>query len=245
MAESAWTVCRLRRPAAALRLYCFPHSGGSPGEFVRWADRLPGIEVLGIQPPGRGARLAEPAIRDVRTLAGALADAVDFREPFAFFGHSLGAYVAYETARELRARGRALPCPLFLSACPAPSVPRRIPPLSGLPDADLVARIERYFGRLAPELRADPDMLALVLPAYRADFAAAETYEAGAGEPLDVPITAFGGTEDGVSAADLRAWSAYTSGPFELHRFPGGHFYLRDQAEALLATLAATVAGTR
>jgi surfactin synthase thioesterase subunit len=238
---SRWLVCRNRRPNAAVRLYCFPHSGGSPGEFARWSDQLPEDEVLGVQLAGRGGRLTETPLTDVRELAVALADSVGFSAPFVFFGHSLGALVAYETARVLLDRGRRMPDQLFVSACPGPDVPRRMPPLTGLPDAELLDRLEEYYGPLGAELREDPELLALVLPAYRADFAAAESYEYVSGPPLDVPITAFGGINDTVSEDDLRAWSQHTTGQFRLDQFPGGHFYLRAQVQPLLATVIRTL----
>lgn len=236
-----WLVCRLRRPDAAVRLYCFPHSGGSPGEFIRWSDRLPEVEVLGVQSPGRGARLTEPALRDVRAIALALADSVNFRAPFAFFGHSLGALVAYETTLELRAQGRALPGWLFVSACPGPHLPRHMAPLADLPDAEMLDRIERHYGPLGIELSDDPELMALVLPAYRADFAAAEIYEYMPGAPLNIPVTAAGGIDDEVTENDLCAWAQHTTGPFTLNQYPGGHFYFRAQADALLGTMSRTL----
>jgi surfactin synthase thioesterase subunit len=241
LAATHWLVCRSRRPDAAVRLYCFPHSGGSPGEFVRWTERLPEVEVLGVQLPGRGARFTELALSDVRAMAVALVDSVDFRAPFAFFGHSLGAFVAYETALVLRARDRSLPGWLFVSACPGPHVPCRRASLANLPDAELLDWIEGRYGPLGVKLRDDPELMALVLPAYRADFAAAETYEYVPGAPLDIPVTAVGGLDDEITEDDLRAWARHTTGLFTLNQYPGGHFYLRAQADALLGTVSRTL----
>src|SRR5205823_943244 len=91
-----WLVCRQRRPEAAMRLYCLPHSGGSAGEYVRWSDGLPGVEVWGVQLPGRGQRVGEPPLTRMPALVAALVASVPFRPPFALFGHSLGGLVAYE-----------------------------------------------------------------------------------------------------------------------------------------------------
>lgn len=100
-----WALCRARDDSAALRMYCFPHSGGSPGEYMRWSDRLPGTEVWGVQLPGRGSRLAESPFTDMPELVDAVVSGLGFTGPYVLFGHSLGALVAFETAHALRERG--------------------------------------------------------------------------------------------------------------------------------------------
>jgi surfactin synthase thioesterase subunit len=229
-----WFACRERRPGASVRLYCFPHSGGSAGEYLRWADRLPDVEVWGLQLPGRGGRHREPAFTRMPALVRELVADVRFDGRFALFGHSLGALVAYEVARALRAAGRRPPAWLFASGHPAPDLPRTAPPLHHLPDAELAGRI----GTLPPEVRDDPGLLDLALPAYRADLAIVETYRHVPGEALDCPITVIGGTEDEPTDAELAAWRRHTTGPFALHCLPGGHFYLRERRDALLRIVA-------
>src|SRR3954465_6469177 len=96
--RSPWLLCRKRRPEAGLRLYCFPHSGGSAGEYLRWSAALPDVEARGLQRPGRGGRLGGGAPSPVAAVVAAVTDEGGFSLPFAFFGHSLGALVAYETA---------------------------------------------------------------------------------------------------------------------------------------------------
>src|SRR5262249_34529677 len=140
-AASPWLVCRRRRPAARLRLYCFPHTAGSPGEYVRWGDQLPEIEGWGIQPPGRGARITEEPLTSVEAFTAGLLGETGFAPPFVFFGHSLGALTAFETARALRAAGAPLPGRLILSAFPAPHLERPRRPLHTLGDAELIAEV--------------------------------------------------------------------------------------------------------
>ncbi|WP_405497550.1 thioesterase II family protein [Streptomyces sp. NBC_00096] len=228
--RSPWALCRTRRPRAALRLYCFPHSGGSPGEYVRWADDLPEIEVWGVQAPGRGARLHEEAVTDARTLVGRFLDTVEPTAPFALFGHSLGALLAYETARELRRRGLPQPRLMFLSACPPPDHPREQPRISDLPDAALLDVVQRRYGGLPEALTRDPALLGLVLPAHRADFAVLENHRHVPEAPLEVPLVVVGGDRD-IPREVLAGWQRHTTGRFDLHVLPGGHFYLRDEAQ--------------
>jgi surfactin synthase thioesterase subunit/acyl carrier protein len=229
-----WLACREQRPQARYRLYCFPHSGGSAGEFVRWADGLAEVEVLGIQLPGRGARLHEPAYTRMGPLVDAIAAEVAFRGPFAFFGHSLGALVAYEVARVLRATGRPQPDRLFVSACPAPHLTRVDRPIHQLPDEDLAAWIDEQYGSLPAEIKENPDVLRMVLPAHRSDFELVETYEYQPGEPLDRPLTVIGGAEDELPESELAAWGRHSAASCDLELLPGGHFYLREQQDRLL-----------
>lgn len=237
-AAGRWFACRERNPGAAARLYCFPHSGGAAGEYVRWADHLPDVEVWGLQLPGRGGRQGERPLTRMPELVGALVAEAAFDGRFALFGHSLGALVAYELARALGAAGRRSPAWLFASAYPAPHLPRGAPPVHHLADAELVDRIDRTYGSLPAEVRADAELLALVLPAYRADLTMVETYEHVPGEPLDCPLTVIAGTDDEATEAQLTAWRRHTTGPFALRWLPGGHFYLREQRDALLAIVA-------
>lgn len=225
----------VRRPLSdpAVRLYCFPHSGGSPGEYLRWADELPGVEVAGAKLPGRGPRLAEPSLTDVRELAAAVLDDVVFGEPFALFGHSFGALLAYEVAQGLRVRGREQPVRLVLSGYGPPHIERVAPPMSHLPDGELLARLGSFYGGVPADLMADPDLVALVLPAYRADLTALEQYRHRPSPPLPIPLDVFAGDRDVFTAEQLAGWRAYAGAEYRLRLLPGGHFYFRERPEPL------------
>jgi surfactin synthase thioesterase subunit len=225
---SPWLACRTRRPDARVRLFCFPHSGGSAGEYLRWADLLPHVEVWGVQLPGRGARTEEAPFTRVRALVDTLVDAAAFEPPFAFFGHSLGALVAFETARRLRDLGRAPPSWLFLSAYPAPHLPPRAKPASHLDEEGLWAAIDRMYGDMAAEIREDPELREMLLPALRADLSLVDSYQYEDGAALDCAMVITGGTQDELRPDSLQPWRRHTTGPFSLHLLPGGHFYLRE-----------------
>jgi surfactin synthase thioesterase subunit len=243
--DPKWWLCRAKRPAAALRLYCFPHSGGSPGEFLRWADRLPEAEVWALQLPGRGRRFAEPACTDLAELVSTLVRVSTLRAPFAFFGHSLGALVAFETTRELRARGLQQPVRLFASAYPAPDLPDQRQPVAGLSDEELLESVSGEYGDTFGTVRDDPELLAGSLAAFRADFSMLDGYKHVAAAPLDLPVTVLGGREDDIEAGELAAWRSQCAGDFDLRIFPGGHFYFRERPAELLGCIRDTLAGSR
>ncbi|XYH92806.1 type I polyketide synthase [Sorangium sp. So ce1128] len=233
---SRWLGCRRRRPGAAFRLYCFPHSGGAAGEYLHWGDHLEDVEVWGIQLPGRGGRMQEPSITRMSVLVETLLGEISWEAPFALFGHSLGGLMAYETAHALRAAGREMPGHLFVSACPPPHLLRPEAVLrSKMSDADLIASMTQRLGGIPDRLLGDGELLKRVLPAYRADFELFETYRPPAERPpLDCRLVSIRGDQDATTGPELEEWSRNTRARFEAHVLPGGHFYLREQQGELL-----------
>ncbi|MBX7554602.1 alpha/beta fold hydrolase [Streptomyces sp. NPDC004232] len=239
-AVSPWLVCRQPRPQAALRLYCFPHSGGSPGEFLRWANELAPAEIHGVQLPGRGSHVRAAPLDTMPEVVARLLDSVTFRSPYAFFGHSLGGLLAYETARRLEAAGHPGPEFILVSACAPPHHPRD-DGLRHLPDEDLLAAIdERYGGGVPLTLLQDRTVHALLMAVFRADVCVSETYRHMHGPVLRSPLHVVGGSLD-MPRELLAQWASYTTGHFQLTLLPGGHFYYRepDRRSALLRLLTA------
>ncbi|ONI86948.1 hypothetical protein ALI144C_09860 [Actinosynnema sp. ALI-1.44] len=234
--DRRWLLRRVPRPDAPLRMYCFPHSGGSAGEYLAWADSLPGVELWAVQPPGRGSRLAEQPYTTMRPLVDDFIAETELVEPFVFFGHSLGALVAYEVACALRDAGRPGPEQLHLSAFRAPHLHN---PSTELYHADdVLTAVEAKYGSIPPELSGNREMLDLMLPVLRADLAIVADYRARPVAPLTCPITALGGSDDEERGELLDAWRGYTTGPFETRIFPGDHFYFRERTHDLLRYLA-------
>jgi medium-chain acyl-[acyl-carrier-protein] hydrolase len=240
----------LHRPAtrrqAAVNLFCFSHAGGAAATFRLWPARLPSwLEVWAVQLPGHGSRWREPPIRTIPAVVDALIPVLlpHLRRPFAFFGHSMGAVLATEIARAVAEREAAVPHHLFVSSRRPPHMPASETDLHILPDDELMKEIDRRYGGVPGELSNSTDLLALLIPALRADLAALETFQPSKSAALPCPISAFGGSRDPlVPRSHLEAWRDQTDGAFRVRMFSGGHFYLDSQRDALLADLSATLA---
>lgn len=228
--------------ALPVRLICLPYAGGGASLYRQWPAALPGVDVVGVQLPGREERILEPAITSIAELVSAVADVVSdsLDRPYALFGHSMGARIAFELTRELRRRGEPTPALLFVSACKAPHIPRvPTPPISTLPDR-LFARLLQGMNGTPPEILDDPEFMRTVLPTLRADFAVVDTYEYLDEPALGTPIRAFGGTQDGeVREDDLLAWQSHTTADFTVRMLRGGHFVVRTAAREMTRAIAA------
>ncbi|MFJ3493827.1 thioesterase II family protein [Streptomyces sp. NPDC086091] len=225
-------------PDAVERLVCFPHAGGSASFYFPVSAALAGrVDVVALQYPGRQDRRAEPCVEDLGVLADAVLDALRGQDdlPLTFFGHSMGALLAFEVARRLEREGRTIER-LFASGRVAPSVPRR-ESLHLLPDDDLVAAVTEMSGTDALVL-ADEEIRRMALPALRADLHAVETYHCAPGAPLECPVTVLiGDTDPRTPPDDARAWQSHTTASCDLETFPGGHFFLSDHPKPVLTLL--------
>ncbi|MEU4654777.1 alpha/beta fold hydrolase [Streptomyces sp. NPDC023723] len=235
-----------RRPADGRpRLVCFPHAGGSASYFRPLAIALsPRVETVAVQYPGRQERRAEAPLESVERLADEAFDALRGQPPgpFALFGHSLGALVAFEVARRFEAAGAEPPLRLFASAGCAPSVLRR-PTAQLADDATLRAELSALGAADRGPLSA-AELRALPLPAIRADYRAVARYRADPGARVGIPVTALVGTEDPiVSRADAGAWARHTTAAGALRVFAGGHFYLDHQVHGVAAAVVDALAG--
>jgi medium-chain acyl-[acyl-carrier-protein] hydrolase len=233
---STWWVIPQSRPQAALRLVCLPYAGGGATIYHRWGMALPEeIEVVALELPGRGRRIAEPLLTRIDTIIEAvMAELLPLCDrPVALFGHSMGALLGYELAQALRERSDVRLAHLFVSAHRAPHLPNPHPPMYNLGPADFRRRLEDLNGT-PREVFEHPELYALVEPIIRADLEICNTYRWPAHPPLAVPITVYGGAQDrSVERSQLEAWRAATLRRCEVHLFAGDHFYLAPQRQVL------------
>lgn len=232
-----------RAPDARARLVCFPHAGSSAGYFRPMSERLAqDVDVLAVQYPGRQDRRFEPLVRDVVKLADRISDVVQDGTdlPLAFFGHSMGAVVAYETARLLERKAGTRLRALFVSGRRAPSRVRDERVHLGSDDS-VLAELLKLGGTDMRVLR-DPELRELVLPVIRADYLAIERYRHAPGPEPSCPISVLIGDADPMTTlAEARAWSRHSTAAVDMRTFPGGHFFLdrhwETVAESILRSL--------
>ncbi|MCC7052728.1 MAG: thioesterase [Gemmatimonadaceae bacterium] len=238
------TLARLGpRPAPARRLVCFPYAGGGVAVYGQWWRALPDdVEVIGVQLPGREARLSEAPLDSIDGMAGAALPAVAALGdlPFAFFGHSMGALIAFELTLALEAAGGAAPERLFVSSRRAPDERDTHLPVHTLPDAAFLDAIQARFAAIPDAVRNEPELLELVLPTLRADIRAVETYAPERGRRVYCPVRAYGGASDThPRPSQLAGWQRAALQPLSVRTFDGDHFYLTPQRTPLLADLVA------
>lgn len=230
--------------SCALRLFCFPYGGGSSVIFRRFQEALPeDVQVCAVELPGRGRRFSEPPFSELPRLTDAALSALSpyFDRPFALFGHSMGALIAFELARGVLARGVAGPEHLFLSAYAAPSVVRPRIFDDALSD-DAVLELLRAHGGTDESFFRNEELRRALMPVLRADLSLLEGHEYAGMPPLACDITAFGGAEDdGTTKRDLLPWRKETLGAFRLHLVPGDHFFINSDPSPMLAIVARTL----
>jgi medium-chain acyl-[acyl-carrier-protein] hydrolase len=226
------------------RLFCFPWAGGGTLAYRAWRETLSSVaHVVPVRLPGRESRASELPVERMEALVAQLLEAIRpyVSTPFAFFGHSMGAGIAFELTRALRRAGLPLPRSLHVSGARAPQFRLNYKP--GLEPAmrDFIEELRRLEG-FPPSILNNPELMKLALPALLSDARLYRNYSYCEEEPLSVPIFAYGGDADpNVTSEHLEAWREQTTSTFQRYEFPGGHFYLESARSPLLNALRAAL----
>ncbi len=235
---------------AKIRLFCLPFAGGSASYFHQWKNRLPAdISLTAVEYPGRGGRFSDAPLTRcedaVRELVHAFVTS-HTRGRFAFFGHSMGALLAFELSRSLQGIYGLVPEILIVSGARAPDVPRpssarHHPRIYALPEKQFRDEIRSYAGTPAEVLDND-ELMSLRSPALRADFELVQTYEYKPGPKLRAPILAIGGHDDvdDVPVSAIEGWARHTTQAFRAEMMEGDHFFI-DKHPSRLSQLLHTV----
>jgi medium-chain acyl-[acyl-carrier-protein] hydrolase len=244
-AEPLWFSASRRNSCSAIRLFCFPYAGGGALIYRSWLGAPPDLlEVFPVRLPGREARLNEAPFRRIEPLINVLSEAIlpYLDRPFAFFGHSMGAKIAFELARRLSQKGlEALH--LFVSGARGPQAPRIESPTYALPEFEFLETVRELNGT-PNEVLENPELMRLIIPLLRADFELVQNYVYNPGPTLRCPITAFGGLEDRHALREhIKAWARETSASFTMRMFPGDHFFINTSRPLVLQSVAQELQG--
>ncbi len=255
--RESWFAYRRIRPESTLRLFCFPYGGRGASLYRKWQEKLPDhIEVCPIQLPGRENRFKEVPPICIEEMTDILEEVLrpDLDRPYAFYGHSAGALIAFWLARRLQRTCDIRPTHLFAAAFSSPLVPNRFlikkiqdirsAGFQGIPKPDEItdACVDRLFDAMVePGFENIFERTREVMVRSAAALKMVESHYSRpkAEDPFDIPITAFHGNNDPFLTGDeVEAWKETTTGPFKYHILVGDHFFLHeDQSEKALLSL--------
>jgi len=227
------------RPNSDMRLLCFPYAGGSAAIFRRWADIAVEIEFVGAQYRGRASRMHEYLYRSVSEFVGeSLANIKNFcNKPYAIFGHSMGAMVAFDLTKKLADNSAHTPVHLFLSGLASPWMRVAGKQIYDLPDHDFLCEIKK-LGGIPSDILENSDILEILIPAIRADLEAAHHWRIDKCCDLGIPVTIFGGADDtGIPLEALADWASFTSMDIEINLHPGNHFFIHHEFPAIIDSI--------
>ncbi|NIG56681.1 type I polyketide synthase [Chitinophaga sp. Cy-1792] len=230
-----------RPQAAKVRLYCFPYAGSGASAFTRWADAFgDDLEIIAVQPRGREERSHEPAFTALPAMITDLLN--DYSDPegtFYFFGHSMGALVAYEFYAALQRSGRKLPAGLILSGCGAP-LAAGTGTLHQLNETAFIEEVLKSYGDpgVAAERRKALQHTSELL---RADLQVLECYEPN-GAAINVPLTVVAGVSDPLAPpAEVRRWMELSTNDFSICYLKAGHDLVQQKSTDLIKIISAAI----
>lgn len=227
-------------------LFCLPFAGGNSYSYRPLITYLTDfVRVVPIELPGRGQRLDEPLVADLEKMAAEVLTKIPtelLQQPYAFYGHSMGAWLSYLITVRIYQAHLPMPQHLLVSGRRAPSIEVTTPPKHRLPKPDFFKTLKE-LGGCPPAVLANDELMDFFEPILRNDFEAIETYQYQPVPPLNVPITVLLGRKDNVNYAQAMAWQRETTYPLTIHWFTGGHFFIFDHLPALKRLFSQILAG--
>ena len=222
------------------KIFFFPHSGSGPGSYISWSKFLNEFEVIGVQYPGRGSRIAEDFCDTLDELVTSIFHSMNWEElssDFFFFGHSLGGLIAYELAVKIENSGFKAPNSIILSAIPSPISNSYNDRVRVVDEDELINMIGDFSNELKEEFIKNDDLLALYLEIINADIALLGTYTSSLNTIINTDIHVFGGIDDSIAITSLESWKEHTKQNFSLELFSGGHFYYQNNFSEVINKL--------
>lgn len=235
-----WFLTPQEKPSAKIRLFCFPYAGGGCSTYLPWGKELHNeVELVVVQPPGRGARIMDPLFDDMEKLVAELYLAIQSKLdiPYVFFGHSLGSRVAFELLTLIADNKQPLPLHFFASGSRAPHIPFTGEKSYSLPEESFKEKLKNLNGT-PPEILENDELMALFIPILRADFRIAETYHHTQHKQFTIPLSILGGDKDsGVTEEHLNRWKNLFIEESKIYKIIGDHFFIDSNSKSVLPIL--------
>jgi medium-chain acyl-[acyl-carrier-protein] hydrolase len=226
------------------RMYCFPYAGGNALGYLSWGKLIGGeVDICGVQPPGRGLRHEEKLITRFDHLIESMLPLIPFftSTPYVFFGHSLGALMAFELVRVIEKRGLSSPDHLFVSGCCAPQFRDYSETVDDMSDKELIHKLQTLDGT-PPEVLNNTELMDFIMPVIRADFSVAHSYRYQESVPIRTPISVlFGRHDEYESETEVTGWECQTSGSCKVYWFDGGHFFVNERRDEVIDVINANL----
>lgn len=221
-----------------IKLFCIPYAGGSATIYTKWNRHLnPSVELVAVELAGRGSRMQEGLYQNIPE---AVEDIFKFiskdihQGPYAIFGHSMGAMLAYKLAQRIREAGGVEPLHIFLSGRGAPGIKRDDKKKYHLMNEKEFMEAIIKLGGTPPEFFEHPELMELFLPLLKNDFKLSESDDIPVEiKPLDQNLTVFLGKEEDLTAEQCDSWKKHTRKLCNIHYFNGGHFFLHNETEQI------------
>lgn len=223
-------------------VFCLPFAGGSGYSYNGLKKCAKNVRMVPIEIPGRGKRIVEQLISDIELIADDVFMQIrnNLQSPYAIYGHSMGSIIAYLTAAKIADAALPKPMHVFVSGRGGPVMEERDLPAYDLPRDQFISKLKELGGSLT-DLLDDPDIVGHFEPILRADFKAIANYQYQQHDPLDIPITCFIGTNEGVTENEVQGWQRETSHPLEVVWFPGKHFFIFDHEQEIIGIIERTL----
>lgn len=222
-----------------INLFCFPFAGGDFFSYRPYVEIAPSlISLMPVELPGRGRKINQPLQKDIHRLSEIALDQIapHVHEPYAIYGHSMGALLGYLVIKQLLLMHLPPPVHLFVTGARGPSIRRTEPLRYLMTDAELKAEL-KSLGGVPDEVLNNKQLMDFYSVILRSDFQAVETYRYQPSEPFAIPITVIVGTQEKITFEEARAWQQETTSLVKILQFPGDHFFILKWPAEVLRTI--------
>jgi surfactin synthase thioesterase subunit len=230
-----------------INLFCFPFAGGSSYSYNEFKDFCPAfVRLVPVEVPGRGTRYKEQLLTNISDIVEDVFINIKdkLNQPYAIYGHSMGALIAYLIAHKIKMLKLDNPLHLFVSGAGAPAY-RDTSVKPYLMPREVFFEIIKKMGGLTKEVSEDGNLMAFFEPILRADFQAVDEYKYEKRDSvLDVPISCMIGTHEKVTREDAELWKLETQNEVSIHQFVGNHFFIFQNTQRIMQLIGDTLLST-